>query len=80
MTILAIIRNELSALKTGPRELRQFGLLVGGVLLLIAGYMYWREKPALLYVATPGVALMLLGVIAPTVLRRVYLAWMVLES
>ena len=72
MTILDDIRE----LKTGPRELRKFGLLVGGVFAAL-GVMFWlRHKPAFPYLLTPGLGLMVLGVVWPRALKYVYLGWM----
>ncbi len=65
---------------TTTRELRKFGLLVGGVFLLLGGLCLWRHKPAGPWFLTPGVLLVLLGLIAPRALRTVYGAWMGLAS
>ena len=40
------LRDEIKSLKQGRRELRSFGLLVGGILLAIGGYALWRGSAA----------------------------------
>ena len=74
MTIL----NDIKQLKTGPRELRTFGLVVGGVFAAL-GVLFWlRHKPAFSFLLAPGLALMVFGAIWPQVLKHVYLGWMAL--
>ena len=71
-----MIIEEIKELKTGERELRKFGLLVGGVLLAL-GILFWaRGKRHFPWFLAPGVALFLLGALAPRSLKQVYLAWM----
>ncbi|HEY6228103.1 MAG TPA: SxtJ family membrane protein [Verrucomicrobiae bacterium] len=73
-----MIANELKALPCGRRDLRNFGLLVGGIFLLLSAWFFYRHKPAAPYLLIPGAPLFLLGLIAPMSLRRPYLAWMAL--
>jgi hypothetical protein len=73
-----MIREEIRHLSTTRRDLRKFGLLVGGVFALIALWCYLKHKPAWPYLATPGLALMLLGSLLPCALKHVYTAWMAL--
>jgi hypothetical protein len=61
----------------GPRELRRFGLTVGGAFLLLAAVSAWRGHtipPRVL--GTLGVLLVLPGLIMPRVLGPVERAWM----
>ena len=71
---------EVRALDTGRRALRSFGLVVGGVFagiaLVIAWRRGWEVGPLVLRLGGAGVALVLLGLAAPTVLRPVYRVWM----
>lgn len=60
------------------KELRDFGLLVGGAFGVIAVIAFWRHKPNIV----PGVfgalggLLILTGLAVPAVLSKVYTAWM----
>ena len=74
MTILDDIRQ----LKTGPRELRKFGLTVGGVFVLLGALFWLRHKPAFPYLLSPGLVLLTLGAGWPRALKYVYVAWMAL--
>jgi Na+/proline symporter len=71
-----MIREDLRQLKAGPRELRKFGLLVGGVFLLLALWFGWRGRAIFPYLTAVGGVLFGLGAVAPRVLRHVYVAWM----
>jgi polyferredoxin len=71
-----LIRSEIKQLKTGPRELRNFGLLVGGVFTALGLLAWLRHKHAAPWLLTPGVLLMFFGLAASRALKFVYLAWM----
>jgi Na+/proline symporter len=71
-----MIREELKQLKTEPRDLRKFGLLVGGVFGLLAAWCWWRGKPAFPYLLAASVPLLVLGLVWPRALKQVYLGWM----
>ena len=71
-----MIRQDIQELKTGPRDLRKFGLTVGGVFALLGTIMWLRGKPHFPWFLIPGSVLVLFGLIAPRVLKAVYLGWM----
>jgi len=73
-----MIREEIKSLSTGTRELRKFGLTVGGVFVLIGLWFWWRAKPVYPYVLVPGVLLALLGAVVPRVLKLIFIGWMTL--
>lgn len=77
--MLRILREELAALDHSPRALRRFGLVVGGVLLVVAGVIVWRHGapgPAAWTLAAVGTPLVVVGLARPTLLHPVYVAWM----
>lgn len=71
-----MIREEIAQLDTRASNLRRFGLVVGGVFVLLGGWFLWRGKPIAPWFWAPGSLLVILGVIAPKSLRPVYVAWM----
>ena len=71
-----MIDKETEQLSTSPRVLRNFGLLVGGVFLLLGGWFLYRHKPAWPYFISPGVLLFAAGMVFPKSLKQVYVAWM----
>ena len=70
-----MIREEIKSLKTGERELRKFGLTVGGVFALLGCWFWWRGKTHFPYFLVPGV-LLLLGALVPRALKFIYIGWM----
>jgi len=72
------LRDELKQLKTGARELRNFGLLVGGVFAALGVILLLRHRPAAPYCLAIGGFLMTFGLIVPRALKHVYIVWMAL--
>jgi hypothetical protein len=70
------MHNEIKSLSTETRDLRKFGLLVGGVFLVLGGLALWRHKSIALWLLTPGAILFVLGLVFPRSLKLVYVGWM----
>jgi hypothetical protein len=70
------IREDIKQLKTSDRDLRKFGLVVGGVFAGLGALFLWRHKAHYPYFLWPGVALVSVGVILPRALKWIYVAWM----
>lgn len=70
------IREDIKQLKTSDRDLRKFGLVVGGVFVAIGLLFLWRHPNRTPYFAWPGGVLMVAGAVLPRVLKWVYVAWM----
>jgi hypothetical protein len=59
------------------KTLRQFGLMVGGIFLLIGLWPFvWRQEAVRIWVAVPGALLAAAGLMMPGVLKHVYQGWM----
>ena len=59
------------------RTLRQFGLMVGGVFLLIGLWPFvWRQETVRIWAVVPGSLLAIAGLMMPGLLKRVYQGWM----
>ncbi len=70
------IREDIKQLKTSDRDLRKFGLMVGGVFAVLGLLFLWRHKAHYPYFLWPGVVLVLFGAIFPRGLKWIYIAWM----
>jgi hypothetical protein len=57
-------------------KLREFGLTVGIAFGVIAGLLYWRQKPHYIYLAVISAAFILSGLAIPVILRPVNKVWM----
>jgi hypothetical protein len=73
-----VILDELAKLKTGPRDLRKFGLMVGGAFAGLALALWLRHSAAWPWVLTPAAVLFVLGGAWPQGLKWVYVGWMAL--
>jgi len=71
-----MLLEEIKSIKSDKKEFRKFGLTVGAVLLLIAAFLFWKERASFVYFAVPGSALMVFGAIIPLVLKPIFKAWM----
>jgi len=74
-----MLREDIKGLqKATPRDLRKFGLMVGGVFLGLGLLFYFRHKPWWPWFIGPGAPLVLLGAVFPRSLKWIYVAWMTL--
>lgn len=73
------LRNDISAIRSSPRDLRKFGVIVGSVFVLLTGFAFWKEwwSPIIVYaVGIAGFALIVGGLIFAESLRTVHRYWM----
>jgi hypothetical protein len=70
------IREDIKQLQTKDRDLRKFGLMVGGVFTVLGLLFLWRHKVHYPYFLWPGAVLVLSGAILPRALKWIYIAWM----
>ena len=73
-----MFREELKSLGATPGDLRKFGLTVGGVFALLALIFFLRHRGYYWCFLVPAAPLIGLGLIAPKILKPVYLGWMFL--
>lgn len=71
-----ILLDEIKTLRCGAKELKQFGVTMGAVSVVIAGFLFWRGGAA-----APGVAILALffvvgGLVYRPILKPIYLVWM----
>ena len=53
--------EEIKNINTGKKEIRNFGFLVGGVLIAIAIFLLWKELSYYQLIFVIGISLILLG-------------------
>lgn len=70
--------EEIKNIKSGKKELREFGFVIGAALLVLGGVALWRGKGAAPYMLGAGLLFVGLGLAVPAVLKPLQKAWMAL--
>ena len=68
--------NELKNIKSTTKELREFGLTIGAILVILGDLAMWREKPSHLALLSIGSLFAVLGLGAPRILKWPQKVWM----
>jgi len=72
------MKEAIKNIDSSVNKLREFGLVVGGVLVLLGAVAMWRGKAFHPYLYAVGGMLIILGITAPALLRPLQKAWMAL--
>lgn len=77
MSWIKDVKEELSALEISTKALRKFGLLVGGIFLLLGFWIYYSNQSILgiIFLAV-GALLFIFGLLIPNFLSKAYKVWM----
>ena len=73
-----MVIEEILAISSERRDLRNFGLVVGSGFLVLAGFLLWKDRPLGPLFALAGGVLILLGLAFPALLKPLQKAWMTL--
>lgn len=71
-----MLKEEIKNIRSTDKELRQFGLAVGGVLSVIGMVLLVFGKASFSYPLIPGIALIVLGLLVPKALLPLQKVWM----
>jgi len=71
-----MLREEFKNIKETKKDLRKFGLTVGGVLILISALLFYFEKSSAIYFGVIGGVLFFAGIIIPQILKPLNKVWM----
>jgi len=69
--------EEIKNIKSEKNDLRNFGIIVGIILLIISGFLFWKEKESFQIFLAIGITLFMAAVAIPVVLKPVYWMWMI---
>ena len=69
--------EEIKNIKSEKSDLRNFGIIVGIILLIISGFLFWKEKESFQIFLAIGITLFLTAIAIPAVLKPVYWMWMI---
>ena len=70
--------EEIENIKSEKSDLRNFGIIVGIILLIISGFLFWKEKESFQIFLAIGITLFLTAIALPFVLKPVYWIWMII--
>ena len=73
-----MISEEIRNIKSGRRELRQFGCTMGAVLGVLGILFLWREKEWYPYLIVLSVLFFFCGFVIPLLLKPIQKVWMTL--
>jgi hypothetical protein len=71
------LHDEIKKLPMDRRALRNFGLLMAGVLLLAGGWLWWMSAASWPWLLGGAALLGVIGLVLPMVLKPIYRAWMI---
>ncbi len=72
--------EEIKNIKSDKSALRTFGITIGLILMIFAGFLFWKEKEIFYIFFTLGVALCFLSSAIPYLLKPFYWIWMILAT
>ena len=72
--------EEIKNIKSEKRDLRNFGITVVIILLIISGFLFWKEKESFQIFLAIGITLFLTAIAIPAVLKPVYWIWMIFAT
>ena len=74
--IIGTLKNEFTHLDTTDKQLRKFGFLVGGTILLIVGFLGLKGNDAGNWLPIAGIFFVGGALVFPRILLAFYYAWM----
>ena len=75
LKMAASILDDIKKIKSGKKELREFGIVMGCFFGILGGLLFWRHRPYL-WAAVLSTSFFTLGFLLPAVLKPLQKAWM----
>ena len=72
--------EEIQSIKSKKTDLLKFGITVGIMLMIIAGFLFWKEKESFQILLFFGITLFILGIAIPFILKPIYWVWMIFAT
>ncbi len=72
--------EEIKNIKSEKSDLQKFGITIGVILLIIAGFLFWKEKESFQILLIIGVTFCILGIAIPFILKPIYWVWMIFAT
>lgn len=71
-----MVIDDIKSIRCEKKDLRSFGLLLGGVLLFLSAFFQWSDNPLALPFLLASLLFLVFGWIVPSVLKPLYRIWM----
>ena len=68
--------EEIKNIKSKKNDFRNFGLIIGAVLIAIVVLVFWKEKQSYDILMIVGIVICVTSLILPVILKPFYFAWM----
>ena len=68
--------EEIKNIKSKKNDFRNFGLIIGALLIAIVMLLFWKEKQSYDILMIVGVVLCVTSLILPVIFKPFYIAWM----
>lgn len=78
MSLIKEALEEAGEFKNGRKELRQFGLTMGSIFIVIGLIFLWRKRPYYPYCVLTGLIFFAVGTAAPLALKRIQKIWIMI--
>ena len=72
--------HDLKNIRKDNKAIRDFGILIGFILLIIAGILFYKERESYELIILLGIAFIGLGLGMPIFLKPFYLVWMIFAT
>ena len=72
--------EEIKNIKSKKSDIRKFGITIGIILMIIAGFLFWKEKESYQIFLTVGIILFAFGIVIPFILKPIYWVWMIFAT
>ena len=69
--------EEIKNIKNEKNDIQKFGITIGIILMIIAGFLFWKEKESFQIFLAIGITLFFTAIAIPVVLKPVYWIWMI---
>tara|TARA_B100000029_G_C17449691_1_gene914545 strand:- start:55 stop:468 length:414 start_codon:yes stop_codon:yes gene_type:complete len=68
--------SELKNIRIDNKAIRDFGILIGFILLIIAGILFYKKIESYKLIIMSGITFIALGFVMPIIIKPFYLVWM----
>ena len=75
-----MIKQLISEIKTTKKEIRNFGIIIGPILLIIGAILLWKNNINYPIFMIIGIILLVSGLVIPIILKPIYFLWMIFAT